>query len=70
MHPAVEFCGFGAELASRLNEVLFDKLAAPVARLGARYTPIPFSQALESLHFPNAAGVVAKAKALMTRKSR
>jgi 2-oxoisovalerate dehydrogenase E1 component len=70
MHPAVEFCGFGAELASRVNEALFDKLAAPVARLGARYTPIPFSQALESLHFPNAAGVVAKAKALMTRKGR
>jgi 2-oxoisovalerate dehydrogenase E1 component len=70
MHPAVEFCGFGAELASRLNEAMFDTLLAPVARLGARYTPIPFSQTLEALHFPNAVGVVAKTKALMARKGR
>ncbi len=68
MHAGVEFCGFGAELGSRIHEALFDKLAAPVARLGARYTPIPFSKPLEALHFPDAAGIVAKAKAVMARK--
>lgn len=58
VHPAVEFCGFGAELSSKIHESLFDKLKAPVARLGARYTPIPFTQQLEALHFPDAQGVV------------
>ena len=57
VHPAVEFCGFGAELSSKIHETLFDALKAPVARLGARYTPIPFNQQLEALHFPNADGV-------------
>ena len=64
VHPAVEFCGFGAELAARLQEQFFGKLKAPVGRMGARYTPIPFSQSLEALHFPNAAGITTKAKAL------
>lgn len=65
VHPAVEFCGFGAELAARLQERFWGELKAPVARLGAAYTPIPFAQNLESLHFPNAEGVKAKARALM-----
>ena len=68
VHPAVEFCGFGAELATRLNDALFGKLKAPVGRVGARYTPIAFSQTLDSLHFPNAGRVVEKVKHLMTFK--
>lgn len=67
VHPAVEFCGFGAELAAQLQEKLFGKLKAPVMRLGARYTPVPFTQSLESLHFPNAAATVTKAMQLMGR---
>ncbi|QMW23086.1 alpha-ketoacid dehydrogenase subunit alpha/beta [Sandaracinobacteroides saxicola] len=65
VHAAVEFCGFGAELAARLQESLWGQLKAPVARLGARYTPIPFAQNLESMHFPDAAGIVRKARALL-----
>lgn len=67
VHPAVEFCGFGAELAAWLQEDFFGRLKAPVGRLGARHTPIPFNQSLEALHFPNAAGVAAKAIALVRR---
>jgi 2-oxoisovalerate dehydrogenase E1 component len=59
VHPAVEFCGFGAELSAKLHEELFSELKAPVARVGARYTPIPFNQSLEALHFPNAERVKA-----------
>lgn len=66
VHPAVEFCGFGAELSSKIHENLFTELKAPVARLGARYTPIPFNQGLESLHFPNAAGVVNKVRSILS----
>ncbi len=65
VHPAVEFGGFGAELAARLQEALWGRLRAPVMRLGAAYTPVPFSQTLEALHFPDADGVVMKARALL-----
>jgi 2-oxoisovalerate dehydrogenase E1 component len=65
MHPAVEFCGFGAELAARLQEQFFGRLKAPIGRVGARYTPIPFSQTLEAFHFPTADGVVTKTRTLM-----
>ena len=58
VHPAVEFCGFGAELSAKIHEALFDQLLAPVTRVGAAYTPIPFNQSLEALHFPNAAKVI------------
>ncbi|MFM7273209.1 MAG: transketolase C-terminal domain-containing protein, partial [Gammaproteobacteria bacterium] len=65
VHPAVEFCGFGAELAARLQERFFGQLLAPVGRLGARYTPIGFNQGLDAMHFPSAAGIAAKARALL-----
>jgi len=65
VHAAVEFGGFGAELAARIQETAWGKLKAPVARLGARYTPVPFAQNLEAMHFPNADGVAAKVHALM-----
>ena len=63
-HPAVEFCGVGAEIAARVSEALFSQLKAPVARHGAAYTPIPFSKTLEAQHFPSAAGIVERARAL------
>jgi 2-oxoisovalerate dehydrogenase E1 component len=65
VHPAVEFCGFGAELAARLQEQIFGHLLAPVGRLGARYTPIGFNQGLDAMHFPNAAGITARARSLV-----
>lgn len=67
VHPAVEFCGFGAEIAARLQFDLFDTLKAPVARYGAPYSSIPFSQTLEAAYFPAAAGVVERAQQLLDR---
>ena len=67
VHPAVEFGGFGAELAARLQHDLFGKLKAPVARYGAPYTSIPFAQNLEAAYFPDAAGTVERARALLER---
>ncbi|MFT4874032.1 thiamine pyrophosphate-dependent enzyme [Congregibacter sp.] len=64
-HPAVEFCGVGAEIAAQVSEALFSELKAPVARYGAAYTPVPFSKVLEAQHFPNAAGVVERAARLV-----
>ena len=65
VHAAVEFGGFGAELAARIQERAWGRLKAPVGRIGARYTPIPFSQSLESLHFPAANTIAAKVGRLM-----
>lgn len=47
VHDAHTFCGPGAELAARINEELFGELLAPVLRVGAGYSPVPFSAALE-----------------------
>ncbi len=65
VHAAVEFGGFGAELSALLNERLHGHLRAPVGRVGARYTPVPFSQGLEPLHFPSASRIEAAARKLM-----
>jgi pyruvate/2-oxoglutarate/acetoin dehydrogenase E1 component/TPP-dependent pyruvate/acetoin dehydrogenase alpha subunit len=65
VHAAVEFAGFGAELAAQIQEAAWGRLKAPVGRVGARYTPVPFAQNLEAMHFPNAARIAAKAVALM-----
>jgi len=65
VHAAVEFCGFGAELAAMLHQKLPAQLKCPVARVGAAYTPVPFAQSLESEHFPNAGRIVSAARTLL-----
>ena len=62
VHAAVEFCGFGAEIASTINEELWGKLKAPATRLGAAYAPIAYSNAIEFSQVPGAAHIVARAK--------
>jgi pyruvate/2-oxoglutarate/acetoin dehydrogenase E1 component len=56
-HYATEFAGPGAELAARISHDLFGQLAAPVARVGSRYLPIPASVGLESQVYPSAARI-------------
>ncbi len=65
VHAAVEFGGFGAELATLIHQNLHSELKAPVARVGARYTPVPFSQALEGLHFPTEARILESVRKLV-----
>ena len=64
-HAAVEFGGFGGELAAILQQRLWGRLHNPIERLGARYSPVPFAQGLESHHFPDAAQIVARVQAMM-----
>jgi 2-oxoisovalerate dehydrogenase E1 component len=68
-HSAVEFGGFGAEIATLIHQNLHWALKAPVGRVGARYTPVPFSQALENLHFPTEARIADAVRALVERRS-
>lgn len=65
VHEAVRFGGFGAEIAAQIQERAFDDLDAPVARVGAPFSPVPFSPALEKEYVPNAAKIVAEARELL-----
>lgn len=62
VHEAVRTGGLGAEIAAQIQEQAFDYLDAPVARVGAPFSPVPFSPALEALYVPNADRIVAEAK--------
>ncbi len=54
--------GFGGEIAARITERAFDCLDAPVVRIAAPDTPIPYSPPLEDAFLPNAAKVVEKVR--------
>lgn len=57
VHEAVTPFGVGAEIAAVVQKELFGKLRAPVERLGAPFTPVPFSRPLELAFAPTAAGI-------------
>ena len=56
--------GIGAELAARIAEKAFDYLDAPLARIAAPDTPVPFSPPLEEAFLPNVPLVLEKARRL------
>ena len=62
IHAGVEFCGFGAEICSTINEELWGKLKAPAQRLGAAYAPIAYSKEIEFSQVPGAAHIIARAR--------
>jgi acetoin:2,6-dichlorophenolindophenol oxidoreductase subunit beta len=67
VHEACLTGGFGAELAARIQDEVFDALAAPVKRVGAKDVPIPFSPPLEDFVLPQVKDVVAAAHAITCR---
>jgi 2-oxoisovalerate dehydrogenase E1 component len=52
LHEAPVTGGFGGEVAATLGQRAFEWLDAPVLRLGALDTPVPFSRALEEIFSP------------------
>ena len=64
-HEALRHFGPGAEIAATVQEELFGKLKAPVRRLGAPYSPVPFAKVLEDAFIVQPADVIAAAKGLM-----
>jgi pyruvate dehydrogenase E1 component beta subunit len=56
-HEAVTPGGFGGEITARLQEAAFDRLEAPIQRVGAPFTPVPVSPPLEEAYRPAAAQV-------------
>jgi 2-oxoisovalerate dehydrogenase E1 component beta subunit len=54
--------GIGGEISARISEKAFDRLDAPVVRIAAPDTPVPYSPPLEAAFLPNAAKVIEKAR--------
>jgi len=57
-HEAVTRMGFGAEVASVLQYQAFDWLDAPIERVGAKFTPLPFAPVMEEWCVPHAKDVL------------
>jgi 2-oxoisovalerate dehydrogenase E1 component beta subunit len=56
--------GFGAEIAATIGEEAFENLDAPVRRVAAPDTPVPFSPPLEKAFIPQVEDVLAGLKEL------
>lgn len=66
VHEAVQFGGFGGEIAGQIaDSEAFYHLDAPIRRLGAKSTPIPFNPTLERETFPTVPKIVAAVKDLL-----
>jgi pyruvate dehydrogenase E1 component beta subunit len=65
LHEAVEAFGIGAEVAARMADAGFDELDAPIVRVGAPFTPVPFARSLEQAYLPNAEKVIAAVRRVL-----
>lgn len=52
-HEAPTFGGFGGEIVAQITEKAFFYLDAPVQRVGAPFTPVPFAENLENAYLPD-----------------
>ncbi len=59
LHEDTHTGGFGGEIAATIAEEAFEDLDAPVKRLTAPDTPVPFSPPLEKAFIPQVGDVVA-----------
>jgi 2-oxoisovalerate dehydrogenase E1 component beta subunit len=59
LHEDTRTGGFGAEIAATIAEEAFEDLDAPVRRIAAPDTPVPFSPPLEKAFIPQVEDVVA-----------
>ncbi len=64
VHEEVKTSGFGGEIAAIVSEEGFDYLDAPIKRVAAPDTPIPFSPALEQAYIPSEEKIIEAVKAL------
>ncbi|HOM31870.1 MAG TPA: alpha-ketoacid dehydrogenase subunit beta [Acetomicrobium flavidum] len=62
VHEAVKFAGPGAEIAAMIAEEAFDYLDAPIKRVAAPFTPVPFSPVLEQAYIPSKEKIIAAVK--------
>lgn len=66
VYEAVQRGGYGAEIASLINESdAFDYLDAPVTRLGGKAVPIPYNMNLEKKAVPQVEDIIKAVKSTM-----
>ena len=64
LHEARKTAGIGAEIAAIISENAFEYLDAPIKRVTAPDTPVPYSPPLEDAYRPNSDNVIHAAKEL------
>jgi pyruvate dehydrogenase E1 component beta subunit len=67
-HEAVVRMGFGAEIAAIVQHGAFDYLDAPIERVGAMFTPVPFAPVMEQYVIPDAEDVLAAVRRTVGRE--
>jgi len=67
VHEAVTFGGLGAEISAQIQEAAFDYLDAPVLRVGAPFSPVPFSPVLENAYVPDRARIADGCRRILAR---
>lgn len=66
VHEAWQRGGLGAELAGSVQERAFDLLDAPIARVGARNTPKPYSPGFDGVYLPGVERISATIRDMMS----
>jgi pyruvate/2-oxoglutarate/acetoin dehydrogenase E1 component len=64
LHEDTRTGGFGGEIAATIAEEAFEHLDAPVKRVAAPDTPVPFSPVLEKAYIPQVEDVTAALREL------
>jgi acetoin:2,6-dichlorophenolindophenol oxidoreductase subunit beta len=68
VHEAVRFGGIGGEIVAQIQEEAFDYLDAPVGRVGAPFSPVPFSPPLEQAYLPDAVKIAAEVRRILGKQ--
>ena len=67
VEEASKLGGFGGEIASQIQEAVFDYLDTPVRRIAGVEAPIPYAMPLEQIAIPSGATVAELARQVMGR---
>lgn len=65
MEEDVGFCGWGAEIIAEIAESAIYSLQAPIKRVAAPFTPVPFSTTLEKQFVPSTEKICSAVKSVI-----
>ncbi len=65
VHEDKVFAGFGGELVALINQMAFEKLDAPILRVGSENTPVGFNKILERAILPNTDKILKAARKVL-----